>query len=146
MKKINPSLIYKVFIGLMVVSLFLPVKNQVLFPYNITGLLPFLFGTYMAIASKKLFKQTGTPMHPFTDPTQLHEKSFFKYSRNPMYLGIAIGLLGLAILSGHPFNIVYSLLFIILCDIFYVRAEERKLQVKFGSRFTEYKKRTRRWI
>jgi protein-S-isoprenylcysteine O-methyltransferase Ste14 len=146
MKKINPPLIYKIFIGLMVLSLLLPINRQVQFPYNLTGLLPFVFGSYMALASKKLFKQTSTPMHPFSQPTQLHQRGFFKYSRNPMYLGIAIGLFGLAILSGHLFNLVYPALYIFFCDALYVRAEEKNLKEKFGSTFIEYKQRTRRWI
>jgi protein-S-isoprenylcysteine O-methyltransferase Ste14 len=146
MKKINPPLLYQIFIGLMGISLFLPIKSQILFPYNLVGFLPFLFGTYLAVASKKLFRQTDTPVNPTADPTQLHQSGFFKYSRNPMYLGIAIGLLGLAVLTGHPFNIIYSILYIILCDVYYVRAEERKLKKIFGSKFTDYTKKARRWI
>lgn len=146
MKKISPPLLYQIFIGLMGVSLFLPIKSQIIFPYNMAGIPPFVFGVYMAVASKSLFKRTVTPMRPSADPTQLHQCGFFKYTRNPMYLGIAIGLLGMAILTGHPFNIVYSILYIILCDIFYVRGEEKKLKKMFGRKFIKYTKKTRRWI
>lgn len=146
MRNISPPLLYKIFIGLMAVPLFFPIKSQILFPYNMVGISPFVFGVYMAVASKKLFKRTDTPIQPSDDPTQLHQGGFFKYSRNPMYLGIAIGLFGLAIITGHIINISYSILYIILCDIFYVRPEEKKLKKIFGSKFIEYTKKTRRWI
>lgn len=100
----------------------------------------------MAVNAKKQFKQTATPMHPFTNPTQLHQDRFFKYTRNPMYLGIAMGLLGIAILTGQIYNLAFGILYIILCDIFYVRYEEKKLQMKFGAKFKEYKLKTRRWL
>jgi protein-S-isoprenylcysteine O-methyltransferase Ste14 len=146
MKKFSPVILYRIFIGLMLIFLFLPIKKQIAFPINLLGLIPFSIGTFMAVSSKRVFKHTNTPMHPFTNPTQLHTQGFFKYSRNPMYLGITIGLLGLAILSGHFLNLLFPLLYISICDLVYVRAEEKKLMKKFGSKYYEYKQRTRRWI
>lgn len=85
-------------------------------------------------------------MQPFTNPTQLHQNGFFKYSRNPMYLGIAIGLLGIGVLTGFLMNLVFAVLYIILCDLLYIRHEEKNLLKIFGDKYKEYKEKTRRWI
>ena len=146
MKRISPPTLYKLLIVFMLGTLLLPVQRKIIFPYNLLGILPSIFGIYMAIKSKQLFKQTRTPMHPFTNPTQLHQVGFFRYSRNPMYLGITVGLLGIGMLTGHVFNLAFSVLYIILCDFWYVRFEEKELQKKFGAKFKEYKLKTRRWL
>lgn len=146
MKKITPPNLYKLFIVLMLGTLLLPIKRQISFPYNLFGALPFLFGVFMALKSKRFFKQTRTPMHPFANPTQLHQNGFFKYTRNPMYLGIAIGLTGIGILTGFFFNTVFGIIYIALCNILYVKFEEAKLEKEFGLQFKEYKLKTKRWL
>lgn len=63
-----------------------------------------------------------------------------------MYLGIAIGLFGIAIVTGSLLNLVFPFLYILICDFFYVRNEEKNLLQEFGKAYREYSKQTRRWL
>lgn len=144
--KISPPNLYKLFILLMLFSLFLPIPHQITFPYNLLGILLLVFGSYMAIKTKKLFKRTDTPINPIAEPMQLHTEGFFRLTRNPMYLGISIGLVGIAIITGLVYNLVIALLYLLVMDLFFVKHEEDKLEKTFGDKFRQYKKYTRRWL
>ena len=144
--KISPPNLYKLFILLMLFSLFLPIPNQITFPYNLLGILLLVFGSYMAIKTKKLFKRTDTPIHSTANPMKLHTEGFFRLTRNPMYLGISIGLAGIAIITGLIYNLILAVLYLLIMDLFFIRHEENKLEKIFGDQFGKYKKQTRRWI
>lgn len=67
-------------------------------------------------------------------------------SRNPMYLGFVLILVGLSIFMGSLTPYVVIPIIAILMHIVFVRAEERTLQDTFGENWLKYKKSTRRWI
>lgn len=144
--KISPPILYKWFIVLMLVSAFLPVPKQIQFPFNLIGIILFVAGAYIAIDTKRMFKKTSTPVSYLADPVKLHTKGIFRFTRNPMYLGITIGLAGIAILTGNIYNFAFSILYLVLMDVLFVRQEEEKLENEFGESYRQYKKRTRRWL
>jgi len=105
--KINPPIIYQSFIVMMIAIYFLlPTTRIIQFPFNLVGAVLFLFGAYIAISTKKFFQKMNTPLHPSGKPNMLHTNGAFRYTRHPMYLGIAIGLLGLAVLISSFLNFV----------------------------------------
>jgi len=144
--KVSPPILYKWFVILMLVSAFLPVPKQIHFPLNLIGIIFFAAGVYVAIDTKRMFMKTSTPISHLADPIKLHTNGIFRFTRNPMYLGISIGLAGIAILTGIIFNLAFSILYLILMDVLFVRQEEEKLENEFGESYQQYKKRTRRWL
>lgn len=144
--KISPPLLYKLFIALMLVSVFLPIPKQIHFPFNLTGIILFVAGAYIAIDTKRMFKKTSTPISHLADPVKLHTNGIFRLTRHPMYLGISIGLAGIAILTGIIYNLGFSILYLVLMDVLFARQEEEKLENKFGESYRQYKKWTRRWF
>lgn len=145
--KINPPVIYQSFIILMIaIFFFFPETRVIRFPYNLAGAAIFLIGAYMAMSEKKSFQKANTPMPPLSKPNLLHTTGAFRYTRNPMYLGITIGLLGLAFLMSSFVNFVFPFLFLIIMDIVYIRREEKILEEQFGDQYLDYKSRVRRWI
>lgn len=131
----------------MVVAFFVfPGTRVIRFPYSLAGIPLFIFGANVALSAKKAFKSTGTPMMPSGSAGKLHQDGYFKFSRNPMYLGIAIGLLGFAVIFSSYINFVFPVLFLIIVDRFYVRNEEQILARAFGQDYLDYKARVRRWI
>ena len=120
--------------------------QSIRFPLNLAGLPVLLGGVYMAIHTKRLFIRTGTPMSPGAVPRQLHVDGVFRFTRNPMYLGITTGLLGVVILTGVWLNIAFPLLYALLMNMFFIPDEEQNLEQEFGQTFLEYRLKTRRWI
>lgn len=79
-------------------------------------------------------------------PPTLFSDGIFKYSRNPMYLGFIIALLGVIIILGSAQTLIILFFFIIIIDQWYVKFEERMMIKKFEQEYKNYMKTTRRWL
>ncbi|MFZ1105652.1 MAG: isoprenylcysteine carboxylmethyltransferase family protein [Hyphomicrobiaceae bacterium] len=81
------------------------------------------------------------------DPTyMLVTDGLFRWSRNPMYLGFVLRLLGTAILLGTTTPFIAPALFALIADRWYIAFEERAMGEKFGVDDAAYMGRTRRWL
>ena len=112
------------------------------------GPILFLGGAAFAMAPKKTFQRTKTPMMGGPSQTSpLHTDQAFSYTRNPMYLGITIGLAGAAIMTNCLVHLlVFPALNLLIMDTYYIPKEEMELKKKFGKEYAEYQSRVRRWI
>jgi protein-S-isoprenylcysteine O-methyltransferase Ste14 len=70
----------------------------------------------------------------------------FKWSRNPIYVGNAVILLGFLFLTGSPWFLLMSALFVVLVDRLAIRGEERHMEALFGEAWRRYAASVRRWI
>ena len=70
----------------------------------------------------------------------------FAISRNPIYLGNTLLLIGLALALGRPWLLVTAVISVLLVDRLAIRREEQHLTARFGDAFTTYKKRVPRWF
>jgi len=138
------------FIILLVLSVLLnfvfPVPVFLSPPSTYSGFLIIGFGFVMAFWSRSLFLKNATTLQPSEEPTSLVTSGPFRFSRNPMYLGMASILLGVAVLLGTLVTLVFPIIFIMLIEFFIIPGEERKLEKIFGEPYREYKKSVRRWI
>ena len=97
-------------------------------------------------AALAFLQNRGTPV-PFNPPPKLITTGLYRYSRNPMLLGLFIFLLGLGLLLGS-----LSLIFIftptfILINVLYLKSiEEKEMEKKFGNQYLEYKKKVPMWF
>ena len=145
--RLNPPIIYQSFIVLMIViCLALPATRVIPFPANLAGIPLFLIGAYIASSAKKQFQEKNIPIRPQDTPTVLDTDGAFRYTRNPMYVGIAIGLIGLAVLMRSYINFAFPVVFLIVMDVAFVRREEEILEDQLGDEYLAYKARIRRWI
>lgn len=86
------------------------------------------------------------------DPTQPNKASsivttgVYKFTRNPMYLGMLFGLTGATLFYGNPLSSLSILFFIVYMTIFQIKPEEKSLKAKFGREYKQYVSNTRRWI
>ena len=140
-RRLSPPFLYKLFIVLMLLTLLFPLPGNIHFPFNLFGTILLVSGSYMAIATKKMFKRTQTPVSHRATPVKLHTEGIFRYTRNPMYLGITIGLCGIAIITGIIYNLLFPTLFLILMDFYFVRQEEKELNFFLGTLIDGIKKR-----
>src|SRR5689334_7041753 len=78
----------------------LPVWQVVPWPWGLLGLLPLIGGTWLAVAGSQLFQRAGTTVKPFAESTALVTNGLYGYTRNPMYVGLLLGLVGIGLLLG----------------------------------------------
>ncbi len=88
----------------------------------------------------------GTPA-PFIPPQSLVVVGFYRYVRNPMYVGFAAGWIGLWIVFGHVNALAIALVaaVAVAIDLFVMFYEEPTLRGKFGADYEEYCRNVRRW-
>ncbi|HZP17756.1 MAG TPA: isoprenylcysteine carboxylmethyltransferase family protein [Terriglobales bacterium] len=88
----------------------------------------------------------GTPA-PFIPPQRLVVVGFYRYVRNPMYLGFAAGWIGLWIVFGHANPAVIAAVAAVALGVhlFVMFYEEPVLRRKFGADYEEYCRNVRRW-
>ncbi len=92
------------------------------------------------------FKRRNIAIMPTADPTRLTNAGPYCFTRNPMYLGTLLMLLGLSIYIGTiPFYVSSAVYFAVL-NLTYCRYEENKLMTAFGPEYAGYRARVRRWL
>lgn len=145
--KIIPPVYLLLSIAVMVFLHFLfPGATVFVFPWPLFGVIPLTVGIGINLVADRSFKNHNTPVKPLEQSTALVTDGGFRVSRNPMYLGLVLILLGIALCMGSltPFIVVF--LFAIFLDIVFIRFEEKKLEETFGEAWLEYKRSVRRWI
>ena len=90
-------------------------------------------------------KTTLSPLQP-EKASSLVVSGVFKHSRNPMYLGLSLILLSVAVQFNFVGGILIVFMFIAFITKFQIIPEEVAMEKLFGEEFIRYKKRTRRWI
>jgi protein-S-isoprenylcysteine O-methyltransferase Ste14 len=103
-------------------------------------------GLVIASWHARLFKRIGANIQTFGEPTRLTRAGLFGYTRNPMYLGFVLVLLGLAIVLGSLSPFAGPLLYAALVNWWYIPFEERAMLNKFGPEYNAYCRDVRRWI
>lgn len=146
-KKIMPTTWLLITIVVMLTFHFLfPVTLMIPRLWNLLGLIPMSLGVAINLSADKAFHQARTTVKPFQESSSLVTNGVFRISRNPMYLGFVLTLIGIAVLvrSLSPYLVVFA--FAILIDRIYIRAEEYMLAEKFGATWEAYNAKTRRWL
>ena len=107
-----------------------------------------IVGLSCALPSYRLFARNKTTISPLTpsETSVLKTQGMYRYSRNPMYLGLLLLIIAATIWFGTWFGIIISVFFILLINILQIIPEEEALLQIFGEEYLEYKKKVRRWI
>lgn len=135
---------------LIAISIFLhftfPIMRIIYYPYNLLGIGVIVVGLFIMIWGVKAFQKLETPLIPGEKPKKVVIKGPFTFSRNPMYLGFVIFLLGIAILLGSIIAFISPIGFFLIIHFFFIPFEEKLMEKTFGKKYIEYKKSVRRWI
>ena len=108
----------------------------------------FIAGIALAIAGIKEFSRFKTTIHP-THPehtSSLVTTGIYQLTRNPMYLGLLVVLLGWADFLDSFLAFSGPLFFFLYISAFQIKPEEVVMKSKFGSEFSEYCSQVRRWL
>jgi len=141
-----PMYLFTSLASMVLLQFFMPVYQLIPYPWNATGIIPLALGMVLNITADKAFKITGTTVKPFEVSTKLVTSGAFRYSRNPMYLGMVMILTGVAFLLGALSPFIIIPVFAITMDRVFIVAEEKMLDEHFGYKWKQYKAEVRRWI
>ncbi len=103
-------------------------------------------GLALLVVAGGLFKRAGTDLIPFRNVSALVTTGVYGLSRNPMYLGMALVLLGVAITVGAVSALAVAPVFMVIIEWRFIRPEEVMLRELFPADFPAYCDRVRRWI
>jgi protein-S-isoprenylcysteine O-methyltransferase Ste14 len=100
----------------------------------------------LAVGALARFRRSGTAVEPWRPSTSLVTDGVYRFSRNPIYLGMALLYVGsaLAVDSGVALALLLPLLALVQVGV--IRREERYLEGKFGDAYRRYRASVRRWL
>ena len=145
--KIPPPIVTLAF-GLMIYfsrNIFPDINNII---FYVLSLFFIILGPFVLISAVRSFKAEQTTINPINinNASSLVISGVFKYSRNPMYLGMVFILLALSFGFNLVGGILFTSIFIVYITKFQIIPEEAAMKRIFGEDFNKYKNETRRWI
>jgi protein-S-isoprenylcysteine O-methyltransferase Ste14 len=123
-----------------------PIVSLIHPPYSYLGVIPILFGLVISGTSARAFREAGTPVIPFEKSTALVTDGWYRYTRNPMYLGLVVTLVGVWVALGTLSPLLPMIVFVWIIEMQFIRGEEQFLDEIFGEQYRSYKLRVRRWL
>ena len=105
-----------------------------------------LAGTVLIRSAIGHFRRTGQDPMPWKSTPEIISSGIYRFTRNPMYMGMAFIQLGIGIALGNAW--IVALLPVAMAFIYAsaIRHEEAYLERKFGESYTRYKASVRRWL
>lgn len=94
------------------------------------------------------FRQAKTTVNPVKpeEASSVVDSGIYRYTRNPMYLGLLVLLIGLSIYYQNLLSVALNIVFVMYMNRFQIEPEEAVLEKKFGEEYLDYKQSVRRWI
>ncbi|MCV9962459.1 isoprenylcysteine carboxylmethyltransferase family protein [Pararhizobium sp. BT-229] len=115
-------------------------------PVGWLGGIVFLAGLGLLIWAATTFRRAGTQIQTTQPTSAIVEEGPYRFTRNPIYIGMFLGLTGLAIAFDSLWLIALLVLFYLVIRYGVVAREEAYLERKFGDVYVAYKARVRRWL
>ena len=101
--------------------------------------------TGSAMLSFWIAQTTANPMKP-SSASFLVTSGVYRFTRNPMYVGLLLLLIGWALYVANVLAFLFLPAFILYMNQFQIKPEERALTARFGRKYLEYASRVHRWI
>ncbi len=126
--------------------LLFPLAKLIGFPWNMAGVLFLGIGAFLNLAADKAFKMTNTTVKPYEESSTLITSGVFRICRHPMYLGMVLILLGIAVLLGSLAPLIVAVIFALVMEKRFIGVEEEMMETTFGEQYRDYKQRVRKWF
>jgi protein-S-isoprenylcysteine O-methyltransferase Ste14 len=143
--KLQPPLLAGVVLGL-AVAFHLRGPAMPLLRLPLVGWLLLIGGTFIIGWARLTFTKINTSLFVGDAAAHLVLQGPFRYSRNPMYVGITLCSVALGLITGSAYYVAAAAIFFVVIALAYVPFEEDALQRVFGRDYEDYRKRVRRWI
>lgn len=105
-------------------------------------------GLAIGLAGNVAFRRAKTTVNPLRpeNASSLVTSGIYRFTRNPMYLGLLLVVLAWAVFLGSAWALAGPLAFVVYIGRFQIAPEESILTGKFGAAYTDYAARVRRWL
>ncbi len=142
-----PPLLYAiVFIGGVLLQHVWPVQMLPLPVGRAVGIACIVSGVTLSMWSIRTFWRAGTSIVPVRPSTAFVTGGPFRFTRNPMYVALALLYLGATFWLNTPWPLVLFPVLLFLVQTYVIAREEQYLKRKFGEEYLQYKSRVRRWL
>lgn len=145
--KIHPPILTLIFIAIAYVA-----NWSVPIPFAVSSILRligfalvavgFLFGVVAFLA----FRKVRTTLDPHGKVSAIVTDGIYRFTRNPIYLGFLLMLIGFPLNSGSYWGILLAPIFVMSMNSLVIEKEEAYLEKKFKDVYTSYKSHVRRWL
>jgi len=92
------------------------------------------------------FRKANTTLDPHGAVARVVSSGIYRFSRNPIYLGFLLIVIGLPLYCGSYWGLILAPFFILTMNGLVIEREEAYLEKKFGGTYTAYRSRVRRWL
>lgn len=113
---------------------------------DLVGAAEIFIGASLGAWGVATFRRLQTPVIPFHPARVLAESGPYTLTRNPMYLGLAIAYLGIALVMNVFWPLVFLPAALVLVYLVAIRREEAYLAREFGDAYAAYRARVSRWL
>ena len=125
---------------------FSPPETIIYIPYKLVGSIFIPTGFAVLLVAWLQFKKANTAIPPTAESTLIVTSGIYRYTRNPMYLGMLLMMLGAAFFMGTIPAMLGPFVFFLIIDKVFIPFEEQDLQSSFGNEYKEFLSTTRRWL
>ena len=132
-----------------VVQLYLPIPIRspgIVRISLIVGLTLVVIGIAFAFSALGIFGKRSTTTIPFETPTSLVTSGPYRFTRNPMYVGLTLIYLGVAGTRAELWPVILLPVLLAYVNFIVIPVEERHLRDAFGNTYAQYGLRVRRWL
>lgn len=123
-----------------------PPETIIYLPYKLIGTIYIPLGFVVLLVAWLQFKKANAAISPTAKSSLIVTHGIYRYTRNPMYLGMLLMLLGSAFFMGTITAMLAPVIFFLIIDKVFIPYEEDKLLTSFGDVYKEYMAETRRWL
>ena len=144
---VHPPIVALMFIVIAyVLGRFVPLSVPAPVMVRYAGLFLTFIGFLLGIGAFLEFRKARTTVDPHGSSKQVVTSGIYRFTRNPIYLGFLLMVIGLPLNSGFYWGIVMAPFYVLLMNRLVIQHEEAYLEKKFGKTYTSYKAQVRRWL
>ncbi|MCZ2128239.1 MAG: isoprenylcysteine carboxylmethyltransferase family protein [Anaerolineales bacterium] len=146
-KMIHPPVVALICLLLAVaIGQFAPFPNPFPAYLKFLGVGVILIGLALGFGAFDQFRKAQTTLDPHGSVKTIVSSGIFRFTRNPIYLGFFLMIVGFPLLVDSLWGVVVSPLFALTLNRLVIEKEETYLEQKFGEPYATYKSKTRRWL
>jgi protein-S-isoprenylcysteine O-methyltransferase Ste14 len=113
---------------------------------GILSIVCFVIGGALLLSSFRLFRRGRIDVRPWRPTSALTLSGPYRFTRNPMYLGMAFVYVGFALLFELTWALLLLPIVLLVVQTQVIAREERYLEARFGAEYHAYRARVRRWL